>query len=295
MITQPRIQRLPISVIVLTFNEEANIEACLQSVASWCQMLFIVDSGSTDQTPAIATTYGAQLIAHPFETHAKQWAWALQHLPLTTDWVLGLDADQRITPELYQEMAFIFATTPEQINDVEGIFIKRRQIFRGRWIRHGGYYPKYLLKLFRRNAVQLDENDLMDHHFYVTGKTLKLRYDLIEDNQKEYDLGFWLTKHVRYARLHAEEEMLRHHAPASWLIKPTPFGNPDQRIAWLKQQWYHLPLFMRPLLYFIYRYFLLLGFLDGKQGFIFHFLQGFWYRLIIDIHLSDYRTHHGSH
>jgi len=283
-------QRLPISVIVLTFNEEVNLDACLASVAGRCHSLFIVDSGSADLTLQIAQHYGAQIVAHPFETHARQWSWALHQLPLETEWVLGLDADQRVTPELYQEMAALFLSKAEPLREIDGIYIKRRQIFRGQWIRHGGYYPKYLLKLFRRNQVQLDENDLMDHHFYIKGKTLQLQHDLVEDNQKEHDLDFWLTKHVRYAQLHAKEELIRRREPEAWLIKPTPFGNPDQRVAWLKKQWYQLPLFARPLLYFIYRYFLLLGFLDGKQGFIFHFLQGFWYRLIIDIHLSDKRA-----
>ena len=288
--TETNVQRLPISVIVLAFNEEVNIGSCLESVGAWCQALFIVDSGSTDNTLSIAVSHGAQVIEHSFETHAHQWAWALHNLPLQTEWVLGLDADQRITPELCQELAELFSAIPNKLNGIDGIYIKRRQIFRGHWIRHGGYYPKYLLKLFRRNQVQLDENDLMDHHFYINGKTLQLQYDLVEDNLKEYDLGFWLTKHVRYAKLHAKEELIRRSEPQTWLIKPTLFGNPDQRVAWLKQWWYHLPLFVRPTLYFLYRYGLLGGFLDGKQGLIFHFLQGFWYRLLIDIHIDEIRT-----
>jgi len=114
---------------------------------------------------------------------------------------------------------------------------------------------------------------------------------LIEENHKEDDITFWIDKHNRYASRLAEEDRRRAgHAPAR-PIAPALFGSPDQRILWLKNLWSRLPLYARPLLYFIYRYFLRLGFLDGKQGFIFHFLQGFWFRLLVDIKLDEARTH----
>lgn len=281
--------KVPLSAIILTFNEETNLPACLASLAGWVGEIFVVDSGSSDGTSEIARAYGCTLVSHPFETHAKQWQWALDTLPLAHEWVLGLDADQRLLPALRDELTALFCETPERLEGIEGLYIKRRQIFRGHWIRHGTYYPKYLLKLFRRSRVRLDERDLMDHHFYVSGPVAKLNYDMVEDNQKEQDLTFWLSKHLRYARLHAEEERLRGSEADTWLLPARFFGSPDERIVWLKRLWYRLPLFVRPTLYFVYRYLFRLGFLDGKEGFIFHFLQGFWYRLLVDIHLHDMR------
>jgi glycosyltransferase involved in cell wall biosynthesis len=275
---------VPITAIVLTHNEEANLEPCLASLAGWVGEVWVVDSGSTDGTLGIAERFGARVAHHPFETHARQWKWALESLPAAHAWVLGLDADQRVTPELARELAERFATTDGPAG-IDGMFVKRRQIFRGKWIRHGGYYPKYLLKLFRRGAVAFDEADLMDHHFYVAGPTARLRHDIVEDNRKERDIAFWIDKHNRYARLHAREERLRR-GGAAWALEPRLTGNPDQRVAWLKQRWYRMPLFVRPALYFVLRYFFQLGFLDGKQGFVFHFLHAFWYRLLVDIHLD---------
>ena len=117
--------------------------------------------------------------------------------------------------------------------------------------------------------------------------TLELRHDLIEDNLNEANLAFWLSKHIRYAELHAREELARRCNGHAWLIEPSLFGSPDQRVLWRKRLWYRMPLYARPFLYFVYRYILLRGVLDGKQGFIFHFLQSFWYRLLVDIRLDD--------
>jgi glycosyltransferase involved in cell wall biosynthesis len=271
-----------VSVVVLTFNEERNLAACLDSVKAWAARVFVVDSGSVDATLAIAQGRGAEVVTHPFETHAKQWQWALGTLPIQTDWVLGLDADQRVTPELAAQIASLL----QEGTDAAGVFVRRRQIFRGKWIRFGGYYPKYLLKLFRRRSVSVDADDLVDHHFSVEGATISLTGDLIEDNQNEAEIAVWTAKHNRYAVLQAKQEVAatRQRVGVSAL-----FGNPDARTRFLKQLWSTLPLFVRPCLYVFYRYVLRLGFLDGKQGFIFHVLQGFWYRLLVDINVDELR------
>ena len=288
-------QAVALTVMVLTYNEERNLVACLESVAGWAGEIFVVDSGSTDRTVAIAERYGARVVTHPFESHAKQWNWALRHLSFAYEWILGLDADQRVTSELREELCALFGVGPEgvgrsaRLEGVHGFYIKRRQIFRGTWIRHGGYYPKYLLKLFRHEQGWSDEKELVDHHFYVSGKSARLNADLLEDNQNEADILLWLQKHLGYAARQAREELLRQQDVPIWNIRPSLFGTPDQRTLWLKRLWYRLPLYVRPCLYFFYRYVLRLGFLDGKQGVLFHFLQGFWYRLLVDMVLDDLR------
>ena len=279
-------ERIPLTAIILSYNEEHNLGECLESIAGWTKQTFVVDSGSRDRTKEIALKYGVSFVEHAFETHAKQWRWALSQLPVSTNWVLGLDADQYVTAELKEEITQLFTKDKSRLLENNGFYLNRRQIFRGRWIRHGGYYPKYLLKLFQLDKVRTDEHDLVDHHFYVQGKVDKLRADLVEDNRKEEDISFWIEKHNRYAQLQAKEEFLRRINGKSSPIQPNYFGNPDQKVAWLKRQWTLFPLYVRPCFYFIYRYFLKLGFLDGKEGFIFHFLHGFWYPLLIDIHLE---------
>jgi glycosyltransferase involved in cell wall biosynthesis len=275
-----------LSVIVLTFNEERNLAACLGSVNTLTSEIFVVDSGSTDRTVAIAREFGASVVTHPFESHTRQWQWALSTLPIRSTWVLALDADQSLTPELRDCLSQKLPVWTSSGTPV-GAYVNRRQIFRGRWIRHGGYYPKYLLKLFRRDAVVLDEDDLVDHHFHVNGPTASLDGDLIEDNRNEDAIAVWISKHNRYAARQAREETVRTAEPDR---RPTrAFGSPDERTRFRKRVWYRMPLYVRPFGYFIYRYVFRLGFLDGKEGFIFHFLQAFWYRLLVDINRDELR------
>ena len=274
--------RTRVSIVILTKNEERNLTACLQQVAEWAAEIFVVDSGSTDRTVEIAQEFGATVVTHPFESHVQQWRWALATLPLTCDWVLGLDADQRVTPELARAIGA--ALVRADAANVSGYFVNRRQIFRGRWIRHGGYYPKYLLKLFRTDAVWFDDGDLVDHHFRVRGATERLEGDLIEDNRNEACIAEWIEKHNRYARLQAREELARMRSSAD---PSAGLTGPDARTARRKRLWWRLPLYVRPSAYFFYRYVLRLGFLDGKQGFVFHVLQAFWYRLLVDINLDE--------
>jgi glycosyltransferase involved in cell wall biosynthesis len=274
-----------ISAIILTFNEEQNLPTCLKSLQLLGCPIFVVDSGSTDRTLEIAAQFGAKILAHPFVTHTEQWAWALKNIPFESEWVLALDADQALTSELTTEIRMQL-----RASKFDGLYIKRRQVFRGRWIKHGGYYPKYLLKLFRRDKVSLQTSDVVDHHFYVRGSCGKLKHDLIEANHKEDDISFWIEKHNRYAALMAKEEHCQLNRGSDLPIPASFFGSPDQRVIWLKRLWSRLPLYIRPALYFTYRYFFRGGFLDGKEGFIFHFLQAYWYRLLVDIKLDEIRN-----
>jgi glycosyltransferase involved in cell wall biosynthesis len=282
---------VPVTVVFLTFNEEANLPGCLEAVAGWGHEIFIVDSGSTDATLEIARHYGAQCFYHAFEGHTRQWNWALRNLPFSCEWAFCLDADQRLTPEVKREVAALLqGTAGGPPKGVDGYYLNRRQIFRGQWIKHGGYYPKPLLKLVRHRSAWCDENELLDSRFYVEGATARLQHDLIEDNRKEDDISFWTAKHIRYAELQAREELLRRDGLAQWNLRPAFFGSPDQRSLWLRQLWYrHMPLYVRPWLYYFYRYFLRLGILDGKQGFIFHFLQALWFRLLVDVKIDELR------
>jgi hypothetical protein len=144
-----------------------------------------------------------------------------------------------------------------------------------------------MLKMFRRGAAFTDEHELMDHRFYVRGRTVKADGLLVEDNRNEADISFWIDKHNRASSRQAREEFERARRPGGWTVRPSAFGTADQRVLLMKSVFYRMPRYLRPMLYFLYRYVLRLGFLDGKRGLEFHVLQAFWYRFLVDVKLDD--------
>jgi glycosyltransferase involved in cell wall biosynthesis len=277
---------IPLSVLVTTRNEEANVERCLQSVHGFADQVFVLDSESADGTVGIARHYAEVHTLAYDHSRIIPWIfqWGLDNLPLRNDWVLILEADQAVTPALREEIAALLAR-PDAVRE-DGFYIRRRQIFRGRPLRFGGYGSKVLLKLFRRSRSELDPQE-QDTRVYVHGPVGQLRAPLEEWNRKEDSIQFYLQKHLRYAEAFAREELERRRRGLSWKAKPRLFGTPDERVLWLKDRYYRMPLFVRPALYFFYRYFILLGILDGRNGFVFHFLQAFWFRLVVDIRLEE--------
>ena len=270
--------RLPISIIVLTYNEEANLGHLLESVAGWAAAIYIVDSGSTDSTLDIATRYGAHVEYHPWRTYADQLNWGLNNMPIATEWVMRMDADEMVTPELAQELIEVLPCLPDQ---VAGLYVKRQVYFMGRWIRHGAYYPTWLLRVFRRGKARCEDLWMDEHMVLSDGETRRLRHDIIDYNRK--GLSFWTIKHDGYARREMLDLMGHIQNERGQAIRASLLGAQDQRKRWLKANIYaRSPLFLRAFAYFFYRYFLRLGFLDGKEGLIFHVLQGFWYRFYVD-------------
>lgn len=273
------------SFVILTFNEEIHLPRLLASIKDLDAPIYILDSGSTDQTLTIAANYKAEVKVNPFENHPKQWDFALKNFPITTPWTIGLDADQIVTPEL---LAMLKAFESENYSQVNGIYFNRKNYFKGSWIKYGGFYPKYLLKMFRTNVGYSDLNENMDHRFIVTGETMIWKNGhIIEENLKENEISFWIAKHNRYSDLTAHEEVERLNKLRSQTNQPKFWGSPDERIAYLKRIWWKLPLGLRPFLYFFYRIVFKLGILDGSNGILFHFLQGFWFRLIVDVKIKE--------
>lgn len=283
--------KLPISVIVLTYNEEKNLEECLEGVHGWARDIFVVDSFSTDKTMAIAGRYTGNIYQHPFVNQAKQLNWALDNLPIETEWVFRLDADERPTPELKKELEAVLGAMDK---DTSGIYIKRRVFFMGRWIRHGGYYPTWILRIWRRGKAYSEERWMDEHVIMREGRAYFLKNDFIDDNRK--DLHWWVGKHNDYAKREAVEMLgLMRGKTVEQGIPARLSGPQDQRKRWLKEKVYaRLPLFVRPFLYFIYRYFLRLGVLDGREGLIWHFMQGFWYRFLVDAKIFEVKRRAAS-
>ena len=273
-----------VSVIILTYNEEKHIERAIKSVLPFAEEVFIVDSFSTDRTVEIARSLGAKVYKNKWINYATQFNWALENLPIKTEWIMRLDADEIVTPELAEE---IKKKVPYLEKDITGIYVKRRVYFMGRWIKYGGYYPIWLLRIWRK-GYGFCEKRWMDEHIKITkGKTVKFDNDIMEVNLN--NLTWWIEKHNKYASreaidlLNIEFKFLNQDN-----VEAKLFGMQEQRKRWLKENIYaKMPLFIRPFIYFLYRYFLKFGFLDGKEGLIFHFLQGFWYRFLVDTKIYE--------
>lgn len=271
--------RLPITAICMTRDEERNLEACLQSIAPYVNEILVVDSFSTDATEAIAKKYGARFVQHAWENYARQFQWALSQ-PMNNDWVLRIDADERWTPEGFSRVRELLKD-----GELNGIYVRMKIFFMGRWIRHGDFYPNIFLRLFRRSKMANIEQRWMDEHIQVDGKTIVTDIDVIEANfDRQESISLWTAKHNSYSTREAIDYLLAQHSERPESIGDVT-GNKVERKRWLKENVYNAlaPKFVRPMLYFLYRYIFKLGFLDGKEGFIFHMLQGFWYRFLVDV------------
>ena len=266
-----------ISLLILTRDEEANLPHLLASARALDAEIFVVDSGSVDHTVAIAELAGCHVVHHAWENHAVQLNWALDNLPVTTPWLLRMDADERFTAELVEELRRTLPSLPE---DVAGLAVKRRVYFWGRWIRYGGYYPIWLLRAWRRGAARCEARAMGEHMVLGHGSVQRLRHDIIDENHK--GIGFWVDKHNRYADRDVEDILGQ---PA--MADGHPTGQAGRR-RWLREHVYLAgPPYLRAFAYWLWRYVVLLGFLDGRPGFVFHFLQSFWYRLLIDAKLHE--------
>ena len=276
--------KAPVSVLVLTRNEEANIAACLKSVG-WADEVFVVDSFSTDRTVVIAERLGAKVSAHRFQGYAAQRNWALGHLPFSNDWVLMLDADERVPAALAAEIARV---ARDPLEDHAGFYLKFRHIFLGRWLKHGGLYPTWVLRLFRRQRVRIEERPLNEHAI-LDGAAGYLQQAF--DHQDRKPLADWVARHNRYAGLEAEEflqETLAGGYDSSIRIRFR--GSQAERKRWIKLKvWNRLPLLLRPFLFFFRNYFLKLGFLDGRPGFVYHVLWSFWYPFLVSARILEGR------
>jgi glycosyltransferase involved in cell wall biosynthesis len=264
------------SVIILTFNSRETIGATLASASKVSGDIHIVDSHSTDDTLQIAAGFGCRVVQRPFANYADQRNWAIENLPLRHPWQLHLDADERLTDALVDEIRDL----PDE-PDVAGFLVPRLTYFLGSPIRHGGHYPIYHMRLFRSGCAVVEAR-LYDQHFLLTGKSARLRHPMIDDIR--LDLKEWTDRHNRWAELEADES-LASQAPSA-TIKPGLF-DPIARRRLYRDVYSRLPLGVRPYLLFFYRYVLRLGFLDGRPGLIFFSLQSLWFRMLVDAKIYE--------
>lgn len=274
-----------LTVVLLTYNESIHIERCLRSLATVARKVFIVDSISSDNTVEIARSMGAEVVQRPWKNYSDQFQWGLDHCNPDTEWVMRMDADEYLEDDLQEEIPGFLDSLPL---DVDGVYIKRKVFFMGRWICHGGVYPQIMLRIWRNGKGRIEQRWMDEHIVLLPGAKIAMAQGhLVDDNRK--GIAFWVDKHNKYA----SREMV------DLLNIQYPLFDKDEGLKavddpqakkkrMIKDQLYSkLPAGLRAFLYFFYRYFLCLGFLDGRIGFLYHFMQGFWYRFLVDIKVME--------
>ncbi len=296
-----------LTVVILTKNEEVNLKKCVESFKGVAKRFVIVDSLSTDNTKQVAKELNEKLqeiggsldfYENPWKDYATQFNWGLSNTNINTKWTMRMDADEELMPDLVQEIEEKLPQIEKRNEDYEkadqlenkitGIILRRRVYFMGRWIKHGGRYPEHLLRIFETGKA-ICEQRIMDEHLILSeGRTVDFSKDIIDNNTK--DLTWWTNKHNWYS----SREVLDHQMTvkkqleeSELLENGTSTKQAKRKRAIKNGGYYKLPKFFRSHLYFFYRYYVRLGFLDGPEGKIFHFLQAYWYRFLVDAKMYE--------
>ncbi|MEJ2801439.1 glycosyltransferase family 2 protein [Comamonadaceae bacterium PP-2] len=274
-----------VAVVILTHNEEIHIARAIQSVSDFANEIFIVDSHSTDRTCEIARDLGAYVICNKFINYASQFQWALDNCSITSKWIMRLDADEIIEKDLAKE---ILEKLPTLASDVVGVNLKRKHIFMDRFVRHGGRYPLLLLRIWR-NGMGRIENRWMDEHMVVWGGVTVTFSGGFSDHNLN-DLSFFINKHNKYATREAID-VLNHRLnlfPRDEALSSKNTALQASLKRFFKEYFYNkLPFTVASFLYFVWRYIFQLGFLDGRSGLVYHFLQGYWYRFLVGAKIME--------
>lgn len=283
-----------LTVIILTKNEEKNIEKCIKSFNGIAKRFVIVDSYSTDNTENICKSINEKLkkegssldfYQNKWIDYATQLNWGIKNTNINTTWTMRMDADEELLPGLAEE---INEKLPKIDNEINGIILRRRVIFMGKWLKHGGKYPELLLRVWR-TGYGICEQKIMDEHIILkSGKTINFNNDLQDNNQK--DLDWWIGKHNWYSNREVLDYQMTKEKKLdnAKLLENGKSSQQAKRKRLIKNiGYYKLPKFFRAHLYFIYRYYFRLGFLDGKEGKIYTFLQAYWYRFLVDAKMYE--------
>lgn len=246
----------PISVLIPTKNEERNLDACLESVA-WAGERIVFDSHSDDRTLKIAHAHGARVVQRHFDNFSRHKNWALERIDFAHPWVLLLDADERVTPELAQEIETLLQGSPEY----DGYYVAREIHWHGRKLRHGGRYPDYGMRLVRLGRARYEER-LVHEHMVLEGSAGYLHHPLTHDDDKGIER--YIERHNHYSTLEAVEILKERRGAGAELTPDLRRRGPQRRRALKQWAYRHLPA--RPLFAFLYLYFIKLGFLDGRPG-----------------------------
>lgn len=273
---------IDVTVVILTKNEEINLPDCLKSIEGFAKRVVVVDSGSTDKTVEIAQAMGAEVLVHPFETHAKQFNWGLENGNIKTKWTMRLDADERLTPDLCKELEELTGLHEE--DDVNGLVVESWLYFMGRKIKHGCHNKRKTL-IFKTGVGysedrKIDEHTVLKYGSVVCAENRFLHYDF-------KNLNHWISKMNWYATREMQDYIEYLNG------KDQKIASQDAVVAGIRKKkfgiYYKFPMFFRSWLLFIYYYIFRLGFLDGKEGFVYHYMYHRWYRTLVDAKILEYR------
>ncbi len=273
-------QSLDLTVVVLTYNESLHIQRAIRSAWQVAKEVIIVDSFSTDNTIELATSQNAKVFQHTFVNQAQQFQWAMENGGINTAWTMRMDADEYLTHELIAE---IQTKLPSLDQHISGVVLKRQVHFMGQWIKYGGYYPIHLMRIWRTGHAVIEQRWMDEHILLTQGSSIIFKHDFVDDNLNS--LTWWTAKHNDYATREAVDILSRKYSFQDSDLSSGTEGNAKQTTTkrWYKNNLYlRLPLFLRAFLYFQFRYWIKMGFLDGQRGLVWHFLQGFWYRFLVD-------------
>lgn len=276
---------LDLTVIILTKNETLHIDRVLKNLHGLAKTILVIDSFSTDNTVEIAKKHGAVVLQNRFINHAKQFQWALDSFKISSKWVMRLDADEIIEDDLRAELK---EKLPTLSDEIAGINLKRKHIFMNRWVRHGGRYPLILLRIWRNGQGRIEDRWMDEHMLVWGGRTITLNGGFADHNLN--DVTFFTTKHNAYATREAIDVLIHHHklAPRDVALNNNSASTQAALKRLLKESIYNrLPFTLSTLMYFLWRYIFQLGFLDGRSGLIYHFLQGYWYRFLVGAKLME--------
>lgn len=268
-----------ITAIILTKNEESNIERCIKSIVKWVDRVVLVDSGSADQTVEIARSLGAETYNHvPFENHGKQFNWVLDNVTIESQWIFRIDADEVVTEELARE---IVSTCAEHANDdVNALEMRFKIFFLGKFLKHGGAYPFIKINIFKKDKARFNERPLGDNVELSEGIYIQLKNDCLHYDFK--NITAFIQKHVWYADLEVTSYFEKLDS-----IDANISDAAKLRKAVRNGMYYKLPKYFRAKLYYWLRYYVQLGFLDGEQGRIYAYIQAYFYRFVVDAKILE--------
>ena len=275
-----------ICAIILTKNEEIHLDRVLKQISKLTDHILIVDSGSKDKTITIAKNYDTEIITKKWINYATQFNFAIEHVKSRYNWILRIDADEYFEDYNLIEK-FIQKIRQGFLTKINGISFNRKIEFLGNEIKYGGVFPIKVVRLFKSN-YGLCENRWMDEHIIVNGKIIHENIMIIDDNKNGFE--FWLNKHIGYAKREAVDMLFIEYGFTTKNV--TLHNNLEaSKKRSIKEKYYSkLPLFLRPGLYFIYRYFVCFGFIDGRIGFLYHFFHALWYRLVVDLFIYKVKS-----
>lgn len=271
--------KIPVSVFIMTLNEEANLRNCVEAL-HWADEIIVLDSESSDGTQRLARELGCRVVVRKLMNWAEHQNWALRNLPFSHPWVLNIDADEIVPPDLAQEIGQVVASDSSAV----AYRFRRKDYFLGTWLKHASFYPLWLTRLYKPECVSFER--LVNPVTKVTGEVADLEGQLIHYPFSK-GISHWFERHNSYSSFEAQEYRRKETAD----FKAVFDADANVRRKAIKQLFTRLPL--RPVIKFCFLYFAKCGFLDGRAGLYYSVMQAF-YEFMISVKLVELSNTHLS-